>query len=241
MIQVIHRSVDIMEFVAEEAGRPKLLSNIAQGLNLNPATCANIIKTLVDRGLLKKADNMKGYLIGDRFMEIGNGTLGFKKLLSKAVPILDLLSDELQENCLIAILKRDKRQIILNKKSNQLIQATTPEEKLAYDSSTGRLMIAYLDDKEIDIYLKIYGLPAKEIWPGASSRTGFLKHVAKIREMGYALIEDTVQVVGIATPIYRDKKVIASLSIYMPAFRFTDRIREQMLFRAVETAKLLSA
>lgn len=54
MIQVINRSVDILEYVAEDIYRPKLLGNIAKDLNLNVATCANIVKTLIDRGLLKK-------------------------------------------------------------------------------------------------------------------------------------------------------------------------------------------
>jgi IclR family KDG regulon transcriptional repressor len=216
------------------------MGNIAQGLNLNTATCANIIKTLVNRGLLKKAENEKGYLIGDTFFEISKGTSGFKDLLKKADAILEKLVLELNENCLIAILKDDKRKVILSKKSTQIIQATTPEEKLAYDSSTGRLLIAYLTDKEIQQFLKKYGLPAKEVWGNASSRIGFFEQIEAIRKQGFALIEDTVQIVGIAVPIFKNKKVIASFSIYIPSFRFNTEIKEKMTEMVGLASKLLS-
>lgn len=240
MIQVIHRAFDIIEYVAEDINRPKLMGNIAQDLNLNTATCANIIKTLVTRGLLQKAENEKGYLIGNRLFEITQGKLGFKELIKNAEPILDKVTKISDENCLIAILRENSRKVILNKKSTQLIQAATPDEKLAYDSSTGRLLIAYLSDKEIQQYLKKYGLPKKEVWPNAASRIGFFEQIELIRKQGYALIEDTVQIIGVAVPIYKNKKVIASFSIYIPSFRFDNATRQQMIKFALETSEKLS-
>lgn len=240
MIQVIHRSVDILEYVAEDVNKPKLMGNIARDLKLNTATCANIVKTLVSRGLLQKAENEKGYLIGNRLIEISQGTLGFKDLIKKAEPIANSLMFKLNENCLIAILKENKRKVIFDKRSTQLIQATTPDEKLAYDSSTGRLLIALLNDKEIQQYLKKYGLPQKDVWPNAASRIGFFEQIELIRKQGYALIEDTVQIVGVAVPIYKNGKAIASFSIYIPSFRLTNSIKKQMIKLALEISENLS-
>jgi DNA-binding IclR family transcriptional regulator len=240
MIQVINRSVDILEYVAEDIYRPKLLGNIAKDLNLNVATCANIVKTLIDRGLLKKKQSIKGYLIGDRLLEICNGTVGYKDLLIKANPVFENVLKEINENCLIAILKNDTRLVIDKKNCSHLVQATTPDEKLAYDSSTGRLLIAFLTDHDLQLYLKKYGLPPKEVWSKAASRIGFFEQINIIRKQGFALIEDTVQIVGIAVPIYQNKKVIASFSIYLPAFRFNDKMRDKMINKAVLTAKILS-
>ena len=240
MIQVVHRSIDIIEYIANDINKPKLMGTIARDLNLNTATCANIIRTLVSRGLLKRAENEKGYLIGELLFEISKGTLGFKDLLKKAAPILEAIAESFNENCLIAILKENKRQVILNKISNQLIQATTPIEKLAYDSSTGRLLIAFLSDKEILQFLKKYGLPNKDVWGNAASRIGFFEQIDAIRKQGYSLIEDTVQIIGIAVPIYKNQKVIASFSIYVPSFRLTDPIKQKMIELALEASKTLS-
>lgn len=240
MIQVIHRSVDIIEYVAQDVNKPKLMGNIARDLNLNTATCANIIKTLVNRGLLQKAENEKGYLIGNRLVEISHGTLGFKELIKKATPVLDNLIARFNENCLLAILSENKRKVILNKQSNQLIQATTPDEKLAYDSSTGRLLIAFLNDKELQQYLKKYGLPQKDVWPNAASRIGFFEQIELIRKQGYALIEDTIQIVGVAVPIYKSGKAIASFSIYIPSFRLNNSVKKEMIELALDTSKKIS-
>ncbi len=240
MIQVINRSIDILEYVSEEINRPKLMGNIAQDLKLNTSTCANIIKTLVTRGLLRKADNEKGYLIGARLLEITNGSLGFSDLVDRANHLITDKLKLLEENCLIAVLKADKRQVIFNKPSAQLIQATTLTEKLAYDSSTGRLLIAFLDEKDLLLYIKKFGLPNKNTWSNATSRNGFFEEIEKIKNQGYALIEDTVQVVGVATPIYKDNKVIASFSIYLPSFRFNNKVKLGIIAQAIHLSKALS-
>ena len=240
MIQVIHRAIDIIEYVATNPTEPKLMGRIADDLSLNTATCANIIKTLVERRLLKKAVKEKGYLLGDGLTELSNGSFGYKNMLIKASTEMDIAQSVLKENSLIAILKEDKRVVLLRKNSDQLIQATTPDEKNAYDSSTGRLLIAMLSDKDLELYLKRYGLPSKSIWPGAKTKVEFMDQVQLIRKQGYALIEDTVQVVGVATPIYKNDKVIASFSVYLPAFRFNESFRETMINTAVKVGKAIS-
>ncbi|MGY3052419.1 IclR family KDG regulon transcriptional repressor [Pedobacter sp. UYEF25] len=240
MIQVINRSIDILEYVAEEINRPKLMGHIAHDLNLHTSTCANIIKTLVERGLLRKADEQKGYLIGPRLLEIGHGSLGFTELIERATHLFSDKSKALSENCLIAFLKEDRRQVIFTKPSDQLIQATTPLEKLAFDSSTGRLLIAFLEEKDLHIYIKKYGLPNKNTWFKAASRIGFFNEVRKIKSQGYALIEDTVQVVGVAAPIYKGDKIIASFSIYLPSFRFNIGVKAELITQSLSLSKLLS-
>ena len=240
MIQVINRAIDIIEYVANDVERPKLMGHIADDLQLNTATCANIIKTLSNRGLLKKASKEKGYLLGDKLSEIANGTFGFKDLLAKAAPEMEKAEKILMENNLIAILNKNQRVVLQKKTSSQLIQATTPDEKNAYDSSTGRLLIAMLPDKELQLYIKRYGLPAQNVWPDADNKTKFLAQVALIRAQGFALIEDTVQIIGIATPIFRNEKVVASFSIYMPSFRFNEAFKNTMIKTAIEVAQKIS-
>lgn len=240
MIQVINRAIDIIEYVALKPSEAKLMGKISSDLGLNNATCANIIKTLVDRGVLKKALQEKGYLIGEKLLEIANGSFGYKELIGKANQELDKFESVINENTLIAVLKDDKRVVIFKKSCNQLIQALTPDEKYAFDSSTGRLLVAMLSEKELQNFIKIFGLPDKKIWPEAASRIKLFEQVELIKKQGYALIEDTVQITGIATPIYKTGKVIASFSIYLPSFRFNEVMKSQMIKVALETSKRLS-
>lgn len=240
MIQVINRAIDIIEYIAADPTEPKLMGHIATDLKLNTATCANIIKTLVNRRLIKKAHKEKGYLLGDGLSEIANGSFGYKNMLDKASVEMDKAESILKENSLIAILKEDKRVVLLRKNSNQLIQAITPNEKIAYDSSSGRLLIAMLSEKDLESYVKRNGLPAKSIWPGAETKSKLMDQVQLIRKQGYALIEDTVQIIGVAAPIYRNGKVIASFSVYLPSFRFNEGFRDKMIKTAVGAANEIS-
>lgn len=240
MIQVIHRAVDIIEYIAVDPTRPKLMGHIAEDLNLNAATCANIIKTLVQRGIVKKAENEKGYVLGDNLSEIANGTIGFSNLLNNANEAMEIAEKALKENNLIAILKKNQRLVIKRKTTNQMVQAVTPDQKNAYDSSTGRLLIAMLPDKELNLYIKRYGLPDKKIWPNADKTNQFLEKIEVIRKQGYVWTEDSVQIVGVAVPIYKNQKVIASFSIFLPSFRLHFGLKEKIIETAIEVAKKLS-
>ena len=240
MIQVVNRALDILEMVAEDAERPKLLSEIAQALQLNAGTCANIVKTLVQRGYLEKAATQKGYLPGKRLALLTDDTATRRSIIEAADPYMEELTRVLNENTLLAVLRGDERLVIHKKFCTQLIQAYTPDTKKAYDSSTGRLLVAMMKDDELQRYIHQYGLPAAGLWPGASSKKKFMQQVQQIRQDGFALIEDSVQVVGIATPVYRKKRVVACLSIYMPSFRVNDKMKQQLIRNAVSYAAAIS-
>src|SRR5574340_1645545 len=102
MIQVINRALDILEFLASEPERPKSLSEIAEKLDLNSGTCANIIKTLVNRRYVEKLDKKRGYFLGAKAYGL-TGNDGYKKdLIGAAKEILEGLTKKLNENSLLA-------------------------------------------------------------------------------------------------------------------------------------------
>lgn len=240
MIQVINRALDILEYVADYPKKSKQLSHIANDLNLNSATCANIVKTLVNRGYLKKSEGGKGYLLGSRIEDIANNRTQYASIIEAANVEMERATELLKENSLLAILKDDQRAIIHQKIYKQLIEANTPDQKKAYDSSTGRLMIAMLPENEFKDYIKKNGLPSPGIWPGVNNLDQLTKQLTIIRENGYALIEDSVQIVGIAAPVYQKEKVVAAFSIYQPAFRFNESMRKKLITTALNTAKNIS-
>lgn len=229
MIQVVHRALNILEYVAKDGNKPKPMGQIAQDLALNTATCANIIKTLVQRGYLEKSDLQKGYILGSQLKELTGKHQPHVKLIAAAKIQMDLISEQLNEKCLLAVLKGDKRQVIYKNNCAQIVQATTPDEKKAYDSSTGRLLVAMMSDEALDKFVHTYGLPPSSIWPDADSPAKFMAQIQQIRKNRYALIEDSKQVIGIASPVYQHTDLVASLSIYLPAFRFSNTVRKKMI------------
>lgn len=241
MIQVINRALDILEFVAGSGTDPVTLTAITRATGLKPGTCANIVKTLTMRNYLEKIPEQKGYRLGNQALHMSSEATGMQRLVHAAGPVMSSMTAALHESTLLAILERDNRKVIHRCDSSQLVQAHTPDEKKAYDSSTGRLLVALLPDAELQHFIQQHGLPSAAIWPDAHTKTKFLQQVAEIRKNGYALIEDSVQIVGIALPVYVESKVVAGLSVYVPSFRFTPPLRKKMLRVGLQSARKITA
>jgi len=240
MIQVINRALDILEFIAKEPDRPRSLSEIAEKLELNSGTCANIIKTLVTRKYIEKLDKKKGYCLGAKSYGL-TGNEGYKKDLTEAAKeVLELLTKKINENSLLAVLDQDMRREIVRVMSTHPIQASTASEKRAYDSSSGRALIAMLSDAELEKFIKQYGMPKKGEWEGVKDEKTLMQQIIKIRDQGYATQLTSGNIVGLAVPVYKSDKVIASLSVYMPQFRYTKSNKSEVIDLLKQASKNIS-
>ncbi len=240
MIQVIQRALDILEYIANDPDKPKPLGEIAGDLKLNAGTCANIIKTLTVRQYLEKIDKQKGYCLGARAYGL-TGTEGYrKKLVYAAKEEMELLTQKMNENSLLCILKGEIRLVIHKTQSSNDLQVNTSAEKKAYDTASGRLLVAMQSTEEIEKYIDKYGLPATDVWQGITDKKYFLKQLAKIRKEGYAMQVTSKQIVGVALPVYENKAVIASLSVYMPLFRFNSFDRQDIIKQVKRRADRIS-
>ncbi|RYY19134.1 MAG: IclR family transcriptional regulator, partial [Chitinophagaceae bacterium] len=189
---------------------------------LNAGTCANIIKTMVARKYLDKIDKQKGYCLGSRAYEI-TGNAGYQKdLVDASREQMELLTEKMNENSLLCVLKGDIRSVIFRVQSKNYLQANTATEKRAYDTASGRLLLAMLPAPEIEKFISKYGLPAKGEWEGVTDAKTLIRSLKKINSQGYAIQATINQIVGIALPISKNEKVIAALSIYMPSLRFNE-------------------
>jgi len=101
--------------------------------------------------------------------------------------------------------------------------------------------VAMLSEESLAKFIEQYQLPSKAIWQDANTYEKFMEQIKLIRKNKYALIEDSVQVIGIAAPIYEKGMLVASLSIYLPAFRFSNTTRKKMIQLCVSSAKKVSA
>ncbi|UFH57967.1 helix-turn-helix domain-containing protein [Spirosoma sp. KNUC1025] len=60
MVLVIVKAFDILEWVARDPGRAYSLTEIAEALQMNQATCVNILQTLVAKNYLEHLGRKKG-------------------------------------------------------------------------------------------------------------------------------------------------------------------------------------
>ncbi|QHV94152.1 IclR family transcriptional regulator [Spirosoma endbachense] len=238
MIQVINRALDLLEQIANDPERPKALGDLADSLNLNHGTCANILKTLVARGYVEQIGTKKGYILGSQSYTLTANEAYRKDLLEASREEMDALTQAINENCLLAVLKENQRIAIYRTFAEQDLQVRTTDIKPIYDSASGRLLLAMLPKEKIQRFIAKYGLPSDESWPEVQSETQLLDSLALMRREELAL--QTIanrHVMGLAVPIYKNGLVVASLSIYLPEYRYMAMDKQKLISSLRQCAK----
>lgn len=239
MIQVLHRAFDILELIARDNAKAPSLGEIADELQLNHATCANIIKTMVTRNYLEQLGPKKGYKLGYlAYQLVGNSSFE-DKLKRTATALMEKLTATLNETSLLAILKKQHRVIVHQVHAERDLMVRSSVEKEAYNSASGRLLVASLDDAQRDAFIDKYGLPPKSVWPEAATETGLRRELDTIRECGYARQLTASHIIGLACAVSEHGKVVASLSVYLPVSRLTEHTEDVVLRELKATALAL--
>jgi len=240
MIQVIHRALDILELITQDRSRLYTLNEISTRLNLNKATCANILKTLITRGYVEQEGRMTGYRLGSMSYLLTGNYSHKQELLSAAAEPMNQISGLLNEGCILAVLSDDKRIVLNEIKTIHELQVVNKKEKTAYSASTGRMILACLEKKEQREYIRKYGLPSLEVWAGIEDEDDLLTEFNKIKKKQLAMQISVAQIVGLAVPIFKDKKIIASLGVYLPQSRYTPSMQEKVHTELRKTGDLIN-
>lgn len=130
MVQVIIKAFDILELVAQRNGLAISLTEISQELQLNQATTANIINTMVARGYLEHIGKKKGYKLGPAAYRLTNEVSYEQDLVNASLEPMQQLTDTINESCLLGILRNNKRYILHNVNCNQDIQVQIRSEAM---------------------------------------------------------------------------------------------------------------
>lgn len=242
MIQVIHRAFDILEFLARDPHRPKPLGEIAGALSLNAATCANILKTMVERGYVHQVAPKKGYMLGLAVRGLAREELRYQKLLQVAELPMTRLASSLRETMLIAVLEGLRRVNLCLVEGDAHLQVRhdiiTSDD--IYRTATGRLLLAHLAEVRVEAFTIRKGLPTMDEWPGAETSEGLRAALALIREEDRVVVPVRKDLAAVASPIRAGKTVVAALGLYLPAFRFEGEHRGRVLDGMKETADAIS-
>ncbi len=236
MIQVLNRALDILELLSRNLDKEHSLSEIADPLHLNHSTCANIIKTMISRGYIEKK---KGYTLGKQLYYLTNNFANEAEIIKWAINPMKKLSNTLHESCIIAIIKSNSRITLHKETFVQELQVNALDEKHAYHTATGRLLLAYMEPADRNAFINTYGLPGT-MWKEIDNERALIDEFHKINKAGYAIHYDESNIVGVAVPVFDKKRAIASLGVYLPQNRYTKAVKDKLLENLKETAKIIS-
>ncbi|HVF97768.1 MAG TPA: IclR family transcriptional regulator [Flavisolibacter sp.] len=236
MVLVVIKTFDILELVALRNGQAVTLTEIGAELNLNQATAANIIKTMVHKGYLEHIGKKKGYRLGPATYRLTNEVSYEQELVEAARPVMEELTAELNESSILGTLRNYKRYILHVVNSTQEVQVQVRTERNVYETASGRLLIAYLPEKELERFLQQNGLPDRTLWKEAITHKSLQLELAKIKKDGIVKTHvSNRHVRGFAVPVFADEKVVAGLSVFLPDYRCTPS-RQRLIIQQLRKA-----
>lgn len=240
MVLVIVKALDILELIAQEPARTHSLTEIAEALHMNQATCVNILKTLVDKNYLEHLGRKKGYRLGPMAYNLTNNLSYNQDLILAAKDIMEDLSHRLNETSILGIIRNQKRFIIHLVNSDQDLQVRSRTERNIYETATGRLLLAFMSNKERGSLINSIGYPTTDVWPEATTPDLLVTELATIRVNTLAMTRSKTHIIGLAVPISRHDQVIASLSIFLPEIRFSTSRSSEIETELRSAAQLIS-
>ncbi len=240
MVQVIERALEILEYIAREPETPRGLGEIAGQVELNAATCARILQTLVARGYVDQIAPKKGYRLGPMAYLLGARGPFRKDLVMLAEPLMLELARATRETVLLAALHQGRRILLAEVAGDQVVQIRGDQVQVfdPYRTATGRLLLAYLPAEARNAFVAANGLPEMR-WPEAASPAGLEREMDTIRREGRVVRSDG-HVAGVALPLREGDTVPAALGMYLPAHRFEGEHRERILAGMAATAAAIT-
>lgn len=235
MIQVVNRALNILEIIAKNPEKEVGLSEIADSLGLNHGTCANILKTLVNRDYVEQTAAKKGYKLGYMAYRLTNANYYNVELLNVSKASMEDLANEINEMVILSAIKNDKRILLKEIPCNHEVQVKTAQESSVYRATTGRMILAFYSPKELDDFVQRIGLPSEEDWPEVKTKTDLIHLLDEIRTKKFEITCNKNHVIGLATPLFKKDTVIASLGIYLPDLRF-GKTEKSRIVKALQIA-----
>lgn len=220
MIQVIDRSLDILEFLGSDAETAKPLSEISERTGIKKTTCSNIMKTLLERGYVEQTGGRRDYKLGFKAYKLVGAPKFHEKLSALAHDALQTLYFDTAETVVLATIEGSKRVVIADIELTSGITARINHSNTIYRSATGRMILACYPKKKLDTTLDRIGLPDIADWPEVRTREQLYAALTRIKEQGIAVTDGNGEIMGIAVPLFKDGQVIASIGVCLPAFRY---------------------
>ena len=234
MIKVLHKAFDLLESMSADKKRAFTLTELSSMINEKPTTCANIVKTLCDRGYLCRVEP-RGYTLGPVAQGLNYVELSDVKLVENAREPMNSLAQKYGATGVLAVLRRGRKKILdsYSGESDFVINKTVREAHDLYTTSTGIVLTSRVrpafSESDTKIIEDIYGSAEKfsELWSLAA-------------ENGYIAINIRPRIFEVAAAVYKGGEIHAAIAVYLPEFLVGEAEKEQLIKEICETAKKIS-
>ncbi len=195
--------------------RQLTLSDIARQVGLPRASVRRTLHTLVHLGFAETDGRL--FRLTPRVLMLASAYLSSNAIADILQPAIARLSASVREACSAAVLDGDDVIMIAHATPNRVINVSAQIgfRLPAVSSALGRVLLAALDDRELD--RRLARIKPEKLTPKTvTDRAELRRAIRKARQDGYALVDQEIELGfrSIAVPLQRlDGSVIASLNV----------------------------
>lgn len=221
------------------------LSAVEERSGLHKVTAFRFLAALAQHGLIYKNPESGLYSLGNALISLAEIAKARPGVASQALPIMRRIGQTLNENVALNLREGDfQRRVQTVEAAEGAVRAMLPLGLLAplYVATAGRAMLAALPDAELDGYLARTKLEPQTD-NTIADETLLREDVAKIRQRGYAetFKGPSSAAAGVAAVIHDAATTpIATLSVTIPAYRYTSDLRKNTIEAVVTGAEEIS-
>lgn len=219
------------------------MTEVAQRTGLTRAGARRILHTLHALGYVEI--DGRQFRLTAKVLDLGFAYLSSLPLWSLAEPFMEALVRDVQESCSIAVLHDKEIVYVLRVPTEKIMSISlgVGSRLPAYCSSMGRVLLAALEDGQLDAQLAGTELIART--PCTITDPALLREeILRVRRQGWALIDQELEqgLISLAVPITTHKdKVVAAINVGMHSSRMSaDQIQRDVLPKLLATANQIN-
>lgn len=170
----------------EAVGRPMLLSELAEHMQIPVSSCHGLVQTLFERGYLYSLGARKDFYPTRKLLEIAQSLSARDPVLDRIVPTAEALRDREKETVLVGKRQGDAVLYLAVVEGLHTIRynAHVGEYKPLHSSSIGKAMLGSMPRAALESWLDAHELPG--ITPKTmTDRTRLLRDIEASLERGY--------------------------------------------------------
>ncbi len=240
-VQSLDRGLSVIRAFSHDD--PRLtLSDVARATGLTRAAARRFLLTLQRLGYVDSDD--REFYLTPRVLELGYAYLSTTPFWDLAFRHMEALVERLHESSSISVLDRDEIVYVARVPTKRImtINLAVGTRLPAYATSMGRVLLANLDEKDLDSYFQRAEL-AKLTSRTITNQGELVSVLAEVREQGWALVDQELEegVRSIAAPLRgAGGRVVGAMNVSAHASRTTlDRLRREFLPVFLETTRLI--
>lgn len=238
----VKKAFQILRLISE-ADRGLGISELAKRLRMSKGTIHGITAALEEVGAIIRNPLTKRYNLGYTIVELGKKGLSRIPLREVARRHMEELVEDTGETVFLGI-RKDNHILILDVvESNKELKITSPSgAKIPLSAgATGKLFLAYMEEKTALRYLKAGGL-TKYTEKSITDLEDYLQEMKEVRREGFATdYEEYLQGVrAVAALIKTEDPLLAAIWVVGFSSSLTDEKMHYVIERALATADAIS-